>query len=291
MPAGFVQRLGPGRGDLFFSGTYTSGGKRIGFIRIGDFAPVEYEFLGTALRQFDGEIRFFQQNTDGLVVDVMRNPGGFGCYAESLLTWLIPYRFRSFGAEVRATWEWVTAFDQSLEDAEASGAEQWEIDLLADAAGQVRQAYQENRGRTGPIPLCGPSLDVDPASAAYTKPIMLLADEFTTSAGDIFAAIFQDAGRGPVGGWRTAGAGGNIATIASVGFYAEAGAAVTQSMVTRARVVEPPGFPASHYIENAGVHPDVLLDYMTMDNLVENGRPFVEACTAKMAELIEHSAH
>lgn len=295
MPQGFVQRLGRNRGDVFFSGTYASGGKRIGFIRIGDLAPVPFELLGTGLRQFDAEIRFFQQNTDGLVVDVMRNPGGFGCYAQALLSWLIPERFRGFGAEVRATLEWVHDFDQAVADAEESGAEQWEIDLLQSQLDQVAQAYGENRGRTGPISLCGPSLDVDPATGssgsviAYTKPVILLADEFTTSAADIVAAVFQDAGRGPVVGWRTAGAGGNIAGVPSVGFYAEGRANVTQSMLTRPNTVAPPGFPASHYIENVGVHPDIVLDYMTMENLLESGRPFVEAFTANLVDLIESS--
>ena len=34
------------------------------------------------------------------------------------------------------------------------------------------------------------------ASLAYNKPILLLTDEFTTSAAEIFAAIFQDSSRG-----------------------------------------------------------------------------------------------
>jgi C-terminal processing protease CtpA/Prc len=104
----------------------------------------------------------------------------------------------------------------------------------------------------------------------------------------MFAAVFQDAARGPVVGWRTAGAGGSVEEIPNVGFYSEGAASVTQSMLTRARVLATPGFPASHYIENVGVHPDIVLDYMTMDNLLQNGRPFVEAFTAKLVELIQN---
>ena len=36
-----------------------------------------------------------------------------------------------------------------------------------------------------------------------------------------------------------------------------------------------PGYPASIYTENIGVHPEVVDDYMTKDNLLRNGAPFV----------------
>ena len=45
---------------------------------------------------------------------------------------------------------------------------------------------------------------------AYQQPILLLTDEFSISSAEIFAALFQDAKRGPILGWRTAGAGGSI---------------------------------------------------------------------------------
>jgi hypothetical protein len=53
MPAGFVQRLGRSASDAFFSGTYTAGGKRIGFIRIPHFDPPSQAF---AYNQFATEI-------------------------------------------------------------------------------------------------------------------------------------------------------------------------------------------------------------------------------------------
>src|ERR1017187_841859 len=79
LPSGFVQRLGNGPSDVFFTGTYKSGGKTIGYIRIADFGPND---IAGAETSFDGEIAYMEQNTDGLVVDVMRNPGGDVCYTE-----------------------------------------------------------------------------------------------------------------------------------------------------------------------------------------------------------------
>jgi hypothetical protein len=46
-------------------------------------------------------------------------------------------------------------------------------------------------------------------------------------------------------------------------------------------------FPQSYYVENIGVRPDVELDYMTRENLVGNGRPFVEQFTRILVNEID----
>jgi C-terminal processing protease CtpA/Prc len=104
-------------------------------------------------------------------------------------------------------------------------------------------------------------------------------DEFTISAGDIFAAMLQDNRRGPLVGTRTNGAGGSTSGW-PVGIYSESTVSNTNSLVTRIAPVEVEGYPTSHYIENIGAHADIPLDYMTRDNLLNQGRPFVEAFTA-----------
>ena len=73
-PPGFVLRLGASPNDFFLSGTYVANGVRIGLIRIPTMSPPN---IPLALQQLDQEIAYFNQNTDGLVVDVMRNPGGW----------------------------------------------------------------------------------------------------------------------------------------------------------------------------------------------------------------------
>jgi hypothetical protein len=83
LPSDFVQRKGKGQYDSLFTGTYQSGGKTIGFMRIPDF-----EYISTA--DMSTEIKFFQGNTDGLVIDIMRNPGGSGCTVERVMSYLNP---------------------------------------------------------------------------------------------------------------------------------------------------------------------------------------------------------
>ena len=66
------------------------------------------------------EIAFLEQNTDGLVVDVMRNTGG-GCYMLTAASYLIPRPFFFFGEEVRVTVDRLNAIYAALEAAVRAG--------------------------------------------------------------------------------------------------------------------------------------------------------------------------
>ncbi len=116
LPSNFVRRLGGSSFDFLYSGTYEAQGKRIGYIRIPSF---EYYFVSD---DFQKEIDFMLPRTDGLIVDIMHNPGGDGCVAEDLLSRIIPYQFRTIGLEIRATRSWLIAIQESLQYAKDSGA-------------------------------------------------------------------------------------------------------------------------------------------------------------------------
>ncbi len=291
LPANFVQRLGRNRADYFYSGTYVSDGKRIGYLRIPDFQPTDFSFLSLPLRQWATEIAFLKANTDGLVVDVMRNPGGYGCYGADLMGYLTTKRYFTFGNEIRSTLDWVRAFYDSAQLTVDDGLEPWEVSTLGNAYKDVLTAFGENRGRTGPVAICGASLEADPVvdrlfqPIGYDKPIILLVDEFTTSAGDIFASMAQDNGIATLYGYRTAGAGG--ATTENVaGFYAEGSARTTIALLTRAKPYTAPGYPTSIYIENVGIQPDLPADYMTRENLINRGAGYVDGFSKAIVGLI-----
>ena len=283
LPAAFQQRLGRSRADFYFSGTWTAEGKRIGFIRVGTFDLGSSGLVGIALRQFETEIAFMQSNTDVLIVDVTRNGGGFGCYAETMLTYLMPRNFQTFGSEFRPTlfdiFDWRSMYQDAIDFGTAD-----EQKLYAALLRDIETAYKENRGRTGAMPICQDGFEVAPARdrngalLAYTKPLLVLTDEFTASAGDIFAALVQDNKRGKIFGYRTAGAGGSTYQL-DAGFFSEGAVSMTPTMLVRPEMRSAPGFPASRYIENVGVTPDIVYDYQTRDNLMNNGADFVAAFT------------
>jgi hypothetical protein len=288
-PRGFTQRLGRSSSDVFYSGTFEAGGFKIGYLRIPDYDPFSRSL---ALQQFDAEMVYLRANTDGLILDEMHNPGGSVCYVESLLTRVMPDPFRTVGFEIRATATWLTAFADSLALAKQQKADQATIDMLEALLRDVETAYGENRGRTGPLPLCGLSLDLEPVKdrsgkvTAYEKPLLVLVDEISSSAADLFPAVIQDHGRGLIAGVRTMGAGGSVVYY-DVTSYSEGIASVTVSLMNRKWPTDSEGLPSAPYLENIGVQPGVAIDYMTRDNLKTGGQAFVDGFVAAMVEEIK----
>jgi C-terminal processing protease CtpA/Prc len=281
-----VTRLGTQPAHFFFSGTYLSNGVRIGLLRIPNESPSS---TSVALQQLNQEIAFFNANTDVLVVDITRNTGGILTTAEAFAQRLIPSPFRTVGFEFRATALEVNVFAQRLTLAVNSGAPPEVIANLRSNFNEVLSAYNEERGRTTSLPInARGSFDVSPAPVAYTKPLLVLVDEFTTSSGDMLAAILQDNHRGPLVGMRTNGAGGNNAQFSCTTFT-EGVCSITIGLMNRGVVISTPEFPPSPYIENIGVRPDIVVDYMTRANLVTGGAPYVQAFTdvaVKLAQTI-----
>jgi hypothetical protein len=282
LPEGFQPRMGRSPADNYFTGTFMSGDLRIGFVRIPRMSP--NTSLAAAWTQFENEIAYMEENTDGLIVDVMRNPGGFVIHTNELARRLIPYPFESLGFEMRATARLVANLSAQVESLKAISAPDWVIRSMEAVLRDMQQAFSENRGRTGPIPLDAETLSLLPARdsegrlRAYTKPLIVLIDDFSFSGGDAFAATLQDAGRGLLVGTRSAGAGGTNGGFPATTF-SEGTAGVTFGLMSRPKPVTTLEYGVTRYVENVGVRPDVELDYMTRDNLLQRGRPFMGAVT------------
>jgi hypothetical protein len=296
LPTNFQLRLGRLATDVFYSGTYMYDGQRIGFIRIGNFSPSS---SAAALTQLDAEIAFFKANTDGMVVDISRNTGG-GCIGLDYAQRLMPERFFFFGEQLRPTQSLLNSYSTSLRLAQLLNAPTWVVSTYQYLVSEIETALKSNRSMTSSIPACTPAsspsltaatFENEPLRApdgtlrAYEKPMIFLADDFSVSFGDIFPAMMQDNRRGPIVGMRTGGLGGSISSF-SAGFYSEASASNTNSLVVRRDNVVSTDLPTAPYIENIGVRPDIELDYMTRANLVQRGAPFVDAFSKIMVEEI-----
>jgi hypothetical protein len=288
LPPGYTARLGSKSADLFTSGTFTVGAHTIGFIRIWTMSPTS---TTTALQQFAAEIVFFQQSTDALVIDVMHNGGGSACYTQSLATYLIPQPFHGGAMQLRATQVWVENLSSTLWLAKLLGVDQATIDGYSKMLSMVQDAMAANRGSAGPLPICGttitalPATDRTGANLAYTKPILLLTDAFSLSAAEHLTAMLQDAHRATVFGTRTAGGGGSPTSFNAT-TYSEGVTRITETLILRSDQVQTPDYPSSNYIENTGVYPDVVQDYMTADNLLNKGTTFVQQFSTEVEKLI-----
>ncbi len=286
--AKFTRRLGGNSADVFYSGTFAYEDLTIGYIRIPSYGPAS---TTTALTQFEKEIAFFNANTDGLIVDEMHNPGGNLCYGESIAARLIPDYFRATGFRLKPFWTRMLGFYNSWISAKASGAPQQVIDQYELLFKAMLAANQQGQTITDSLPLCSSSLtrapfmDADGNVLAYKKQIMMLIDEFSTSTADSVPGMFRDANRGVLYGMRTDGAGGNNTTF-DAGSYSEGFAGMTLALQTRKEKHLNGDYPYTDLIENTGVWPDLTDDYMTKDNLLQGGAPFLRNVLQHMAAQI-----
>jgi Peptidase family S41/PDZ domain len=280
----------PGEPLFYLFGTFTTAsGVRAGFLRIPTMSPPS---TAIALAQLDRAMAVFGATTDGLVVDVTRNPGGLVSFVEAVSQRLIPTPFTTIGFEIRATAAWLSSFAAQLTNARLNPSTPPAILANLEANfNEVLSAFNENRGRSAPVSLNSTgSLQLQPVAGAYTKPILMLTDEFSASGGDMLPAIFQSNHRGPVLGWRTMGAGGSVVGYSGPAFT-ESFFRITVSLMNRLHVVNTPDFPPAPYIENIGVRPDIPVDYMTRANLLGAGGPFVQAFTQAIENLVHSPSH
>ncbi len=287
-PSTFIRRFGGSAADFYYSGTFKYEELTFGYIRIPNYSPPSQAL---ALQQFEQEIAFMQSNTDGLIVDEMRNTGGSLCFGEEIAARLIPYQFQATGFQLRAYWTRLLGFYNSMIAAKAAGAPGDVIARYETVYQALVDANAKQRGLTAPVPLCTSSLTREPLTdstgrlIAYRKPIMMLIDEFSVSTADSVAGMIQDAGRAVFFGMRTNGAGGNN-TSYDAGPFSEGFTGMTIGLQTRKAPVATPDYPATIYIENVGVRPNVTSDYMTKDNLLQSGAPFVRSFLESMAAYV-----
>lgn len=288
-PTGFKMRLGGANTDFFVSGTFPAGKATIGFIRIPTFAPSN---TATAVKQFATEIQYFQQNTDGLVIDIMGNGGGSLCYGQTLASYLIPFTFQGVTEQLRATLNWQDNFASARVSAISSGAPSWVADLYSVYLAAVQEALTWNRGMTGPLPICGATPVTSPATSAsgvvlsYTKPILVVTDNFTLSTAESFTMQLQDNKAATIFGMRTDGGGGNVVGYSEVTAYSQGNSRVTEGLIQRLNPVASNGFPVLPFYDSVGIQPDIMQDYMTADDLSTGGKAFVAAFTTAIQTLV-----
>jgi hypothetical protein len=290
LPDDFQQRLGASQSDFFFSGIYQAGGYRIGFLRVGTF---QIQTATAALQQLDAEVQYLEQNTDGLILDIMRNDGGNANYQDNVARRFFPTPFKTLAEQIRPDQILLSAVAAELKRAQqATPPNQDLINYLQRFYDEVNSAYTSGRRLTRPLLLRSMTATVDPARdqagnvIAYSKPILLLVDENTACGAEAFAAVFQDNHRGPVVGKRTPGVGGVLEGFPG-GYYSEGAMAMTRTLFVRER----PGSDKLTYIQNEGVTPNIFLDFMTRNNLTGGGRAFVNDFTRLMVSHIRKSSN
>lgn len=241
----------------FDSYIYEKDGKKIGYIRIPHFSGKSHD-----VQDFGSIVKYLEDNTEGLVLDLVHNPGGAVIYSFALASTLTDRPLITPRQSLCLTQKDAL---KAYEDFTALGevkSNQQACDLFPDDpymtyeyALFLKEFYrfvvrEWNAGRAFTRPTFIGGVDhINPhPKYRYTKPILILIDEMDFSCADFFPAIMQDNKRATLFGARTAGAGG---CVARTEFVNDSGIVQFSYTFSLAERVD------AQLIENSGVKPDI----------------------------------
>jgi C-terminal processing protease CtpA/Prc len=192
------RRAGPLRADVSVMpdvyprwGTVTTPSGAFGYIRLATFAPPNGEVDG-AVDEFVRILRTLP--TNGLILDVRGNGGGYINFGERILQTLTPHRITPEPFHFITT-----AFTLKLTES---------VDWLNEWAEPLATALATGAGFSQGFPLTDPR-DCNNIGQVFQGPVVLITDAFCYSTTDIFAAGFQDHEIGTILGCHSnTGAGG-----------------------------------------------------------------------------------
>ena len=270
-------------------------GKKVGFVRIPNYYPApDNEGFEKFTNHFAKIISKFENETDGLVIDQLDNPGGSVFYVYALASMLsdqplsVPkHKMAITQAEIYEAVLDLYDYENIKNDKEARetfGAKTLtgypvDYDLIQSFISYFKfilNEWKHGRTITNSDYLYGIDYLKPYPNANYTKPILLLVNSLDFSGGDFFPAILQDNNRVTLMGSQTAGAGGYVLPHQ---FYNHNGIAyfsVTASIAERDN-----GNP----IENLGVKPDIPYS-LTVDDICHQHRDYVKAIHKEIDKLM-----
>ncbi|MBK8204254.1 MAG: protease-like activity factor CPAF [Bdellovibrionales bacterium] len=263
------------------------GGGIYGYIRIPSYMAGDDE-----AKEFLSIVKRMEESTDAMVIDQVNNPGGSVFYLYSLVAMLTDkpmytpkHRMTITQADVAESLEMLQSLEKVTNEEEAKK-------VLGPTIGgypvsyQVSQFFKEytqftieqwNQG----VRLSSPFyLGIDKImphpDGRYTKPILVLINEFDFSGGDFFPAILQDNRRATLLGVRTAGAGGYVRGVAFPNQLGITDIVFTGSIAERVDL---------NPIENLGVTPDVKYP-LTAEDMKSGFSPYKKKILEELKLLI-----
>lgn len=293
---GFLPLLGPVVNDFkkapFFYYIYTTpGGNKVAFLRLADFS-----FDRADLAHLKKAFNYFQKNSDGLILDLTHNPGGYVLNLMALVSYLIEFPVKNYeqteiltSDEVELAVSLKVTYEDLLEEDEnelvklIKKESQYNPDLrlakqFLNYANFLIEAWESGERITPLYPILGiDEIHPDP-SCTYTKPLLILTDHLSLSCADFFPGILQESGRAKVFGETTGGAGGVVAQ--PLEFPNQLG--IRMIVLTSSLIYKSNGEP----IENHGITPDYPYS-ITPDDLKYEFIDYVNRVNEKMDEMIE----
>ncbi len=258
--------------------------KRVGYVRISTYQPTDnINNITTFAMQLASILRYFDKNTEALVIDQVDNPGGFFLYAYAILSMLTDRPLQALKHQITITQEDVAAALTDIEEItlelQTSGNDSVMLGYPVNQEFLFSQlAYSEfiisqwEAGKTlsDNFPVHGIETIHSNPQVRYRKPIVILVDSRDFSCADVVPAILQDNARALVFGEQTAGAGGVVKRHSYPNLFGLASFSYTASIFERVNGAR---------LENLGVTPDVPYE-LTEDDLLHGYRGYIQAVNA-----------
>lgn len=269
-----------------FAGTFSLNDKRIGFIRIATFneSVSRMEAVASFLKS---EIPKLQNDTDALILDLTDNGGGLVCYGEFIASFFIDHPIAGVMDSVKPTRQWAIEFEEMLDWVD----DEKERAIIANIVSEIRASLERGDELTKAFRICSPlenllpATDLGAASKTYTRPVLILVNEFSASMADAFPAMLQDAGNAKVFGAQTMGLGGGVIEVGPMG-NSDITIYMTNSLAWREKDILLPSGETTRFIENVGVIPDYPYD-VTMDDFFGKYNGYRAAIDAALTNMLK----
>lgn len=271
--------------------------KRIGYIRIETYSPSEdYDAVSQLVIRLAQSIRYFERNTDALLIDQVDNPGGYSLYALAIASMVtnrpltlpldretitqaeIAQAFGmrdEFGQIISQIPDILPVYDQSTLAVGYPVNKEFIQNKIDQSTYLIDQWNQGNSLTTG-YPMDGIKSLLPHPLASYSKPVMVLVNSNDFSGGDFFPAILQDNKRAVIFGEQTAGAGGYVKPHSYPNSFGLQKFSYTGSIASRMN---------GSVLENLGVTPDIPYS-LTENDLLKGYPDYIKAVNSSLKKII-----
>jgi hypothetical protein len=258
---------------------YEAMGKKIGILRLPSYGTED--LLAWAAQA----VIKMEQETDVMVLDQTNNPGGSVSLVSEIASLFMRESAKDMLFEIRPSLRWVEAFagiNQKLAEMLAADPKDAGANALKARfqylEEEMRDAIAKRKFLSAPVSLnLGGTYGViqPQPTVSYSKPVLMLINEYDWSGGDAFPAIMRDNGRVTLFGNRTSGAGGNVEE------YGPLANSYFKFSLTESLMIRPNG----EYIENRGVSPDIAYS-VTEEDFMNGYKNYVRNFTVEALKLI-----
>ena len=290
--------------SAFYNYIFNHKGKSIGYVRIPryDDRAIPISPGGGVKKRmsafFQDLIQTYEQVTDLLIIDQIHNPGGEMHYLYILASMLTTKPLTTPLHKVSLLPEDIAFSTAVLESSDEEIKKillnslilpphrkvfgLFDIESYTRTLRQIAEtkleSWQKGFSLSFPLAVISEEIPPHPSGVNYSKPIIVLVDELSSSGGDFFPAILQDNKRATIFGQKTAGAGGYLKTKEINSVLGIELLRFTGSIALRGFDEQP--------IESRGVTPDVIYS-PTPDDYQNNFRGYKKALLETVDKMLE----